>query len=54
MEVSVVTVPVWLVGLVSAGFLGLGAAVVWRLAGRLKMLQLGKSVKLWFDPDHSE
>ncbi len=52
-EISAVTVPAWLVGAVSAGFLVLGAAVVWRLAGRLRILQIGKSIKLWFDPDRT-
>ena len=48
MEISAVTVPTWLVGALSAGFLVLGAAIVWRLAGRLRILQIGKSVKLWW------
>ena len=52
-EISAVTVPTWLVGALSAGFLILGAAIVWRLAGRLRLLQIGKSVKLWFDPDRT-
>ena len=50
-EIGVVTVPFWLVGVVTVGCLTLSTAVVWRLTNRLIRLRIGKSITLQFDPD---
>jgi hypothetical protein len=53
MEIHGVTIPLWLAIAVIACTLSLGAAVIWRLSGRLTLLRVGK-VEIQFDPKQPE